>query len=99
MARNKIVLVGAGEVGIVVGPFDDGIVALDRRALGNVERLSLRHALDNVDEHDVAQFSEPGEEGDGAADLPGATAAETRHHHGTQQDRARRRRAAQGLAS
>ena len=64
--------IGAGDVGIVVGAFDDRIIALDRRALDDVERLPLRHALDNVEEHDVAQFLEPGEQRDGAADLPGA---------------------------
>ncbi len=64
--------IGAVDVGIVVGAFDDRVIALDRRALDDVERLALRHALDDVEQHDVAQFLEPGEQRDGAADLPGA---------------------------
>src|SRR5439155_24463643 len=63
--------IGAGDIGIVVAAFDDGVVALDRRALNDVEGLALRHALDDVAEDDVAELLEPGEQRNGAADLPG----------------------------
>ena len=63
--------IGAGDGGIVVGAFDDRVVALDRRALDDVERLALRHAVDDVEEHDVAELLEPGKQRDRAADLPG----------------------------
>ena len=59
-------------VGVVVGAGDRGVVALDRGALDDVERLALRHAVDDVEQHDVAQFLEAGEQGQRAADLAGA---------------------------
>jgi hypothetical protein len=62
--------IGAGDVGVVVRPRDDRVVALDRRALNDVERLPLRHAVDHVEQHDVAELLEPGQQGDRAADLP-----------------------------
>ena len=64
--------IGTLDIGIVVGAADDGVVALDRRALDDVERLALRHTLDDIDEKDVPELFEPGEERQGAADLPGA---------------------------
>ena len=48
--------VGAGDVGIIVGAGDLGVEALDRAALREVERLALRHALDDVEQDDVAQL-------------------------------------------
>ena len=57
---------------IIVRAGDRGVVALDRRSLHDVERLSLRHAFDNVEQHDIAQFLEAGQEGQRAADLAGA---------------------------
>ena len=64
--------IGALDRGIVVGSGDAGVVALDRRALDNVERLALRHAVDDVEQHDIAQFLEPGQQSERAADLAGA---------------------------
>jgi hypothetical protein len=64
--------VGALDVGIVVGAGDDGIVSLDRRPLDDVERLALRHALDDIDENYIAELLQPGKERQRAADLPGA---------------------------
>src|SRR5271166_4790842 len=63
--------IGAGNGSVVVGPRDDRVVALDRRALNDVERLALRHAVDHVEEDDVAELLEPGQQCNGAADLPG----------------------------
>ena len=74
--------IGAGDVGIVVGAVDHRVVALDRRALHDVERLTLWHPLDDVEQHDVAQFLEPGEQRDRAADLAGANERDLVACHG-----------------
>src|ERR1700731_3000243 len=50
--------VGAFDVGVIVGAADDRIVAFDRRPLHDIERLALRHTLDDIDEEDVAQLFE-----------------------------------------
>ena len=55
--------VGALEIGIIVRPEIIGVEAVDRRGLGDIERLALRNALDHVDEGDVAKLLEAGEEG------------------------------------
>ena len=54
---------GAGEFGVEAG---------DRRGLGDIERLAVRHALDHVEEDDVAEFLQADEMGERAADLAGA---------------------------
>ena len=64
--------IGAGDRGIVVGAGEAGVEALDRRRLGQVERLALRHALDDVAQHDIAQFLQADQERERAADLAGA---------------------------
>ena len=48
--------VGAGDVGIIVGALELRVEAFDRAALREIERLALRHALDDVEQDDVAQF-------------------------------------------
>ena len=48
------------------------VEAEHRGGLGDVERLSVRHALDHVEQHHVAEFLEAGEKGERAADLTGA---------------------------
>ena len=47
--------VGAGSVGIVVRAGDLHVVAHDRGRLGQVERLALWQALDDVDQHHIGQ--------------------------------------------
>ena len=47
--------VRAGRVGVVVRAGDRHVVADDRRRLGQVERLALGQALDDVDQHDVGE--------------------------------------------
>jgi hypothetical protein len=47
------------------------IEAVDRRGLNEVERLSLRYALGNVEQHDIAELFETDEMGKRAADLAG----------------------------
>ena len=49
-----------------------GVEAVDRRGLGEVERLALRDAFDDVEQDDVAEFLEADEMGERAADLAGA---------------------------
>ena len=45
---------GAGRLVVAVGADHPGVEALDRAGLPLVERLALRHALDDVDHHDGA---------------------------------------------
>ena len=61
-----------GRVGVVVRAEDALVVVLERRRLGEVERLALRQALDDVDQVHVgdARFGDPlGRRG---ADVAGA---------------------------
>ena len=53
-------------------PDELGVEALDRRGLGEVERLALRDAFGDVEQHDVAELLEADEMGERAADLAGA---------------------------
>ena len=64
--------VGAFDRRIVVGADVLGVEALDRRGLGDVERLALRDAFRDVEEDDVAEFLQADEMGERAADLSGA---------------------------
>ena len=48
--------VGAGDVGVVAGARQLGVEALDRGGFGEIERLALRHAVDDVEQDDVAEF-------------------------------------------
>ena len=64
--------VGAGGVGVVVRADDPGVVADDRRRLGEVEALALGQALDDVDEDDVGEACLGDPLGGGGADVPGA---------------------------
>ena len=62
-AVDRVVGIGAGEL---------GVEAVDRRGLGEVERLALRDAFGDVEQHDVAELLEADEVGERAADLAGA---------------------------
>ncbi len=48
------------------------VKTVDRRGLRDVERLALRHALGDVEHHDVAQFFQADEVSQRSADLAGA---------------------------
>ena len=48
--------VGVGRLVVAVGADDAGVVAVDRPRLREVERLALRDALHDVDQHDVAEL-------------------------------------------
>ena len=61
-AVDRIVGVGAGHA---------RVEAVDRRRLDQVERLALRNALGDVEQHDVAELLEADEMGKRAADLAG----------------------------
>ena len=74
--------VGAGDVGIVVGALELGVEALDRAALGEVERLALGNALDDVEQDDVAEFAARREMGQGAADHSGTDERDLVASHG-----------------
>lgn len=63
--------VGPGDRRIVAGARELRVEAFDRRGLGDVQRLALGNAVDDVEQHDVAQFLEAGEKGQGSADLAG----------------------------
>ena len=64
--------VGARGVRVVVGADDPGVVADDRRRLGEVEALALRQPLDDVDEDDVREAGLGDPLGGGGADVAGA---------------------------
>ena len=49
-----------------------GVEAVDRRRLGEIERLALRNAFGDVEQHDVAELLEADEMSERAADLAGA---------------------------
>ncbi len=47
---------GAVERFVGIGADQVGVEAVDRRRLRDIERLALRHALGDVEQHDVAEF-------------------------------------------
>ena len=74
--------IGALDLGVVVGAADRGVVTLDRAALDDVERFALRNALDDIEQHDVAQLFDAGEQCQGPADLAGADKGDLVACHG-----------------
>jgi hypothetical protein len=58
-----------------------GIEAIDRRGLHQIERLALRNAFGDIEQHDVTELFEANEMGEGAADLAGTDQSNlgTRH--------------------
>src|SRR5262249_4199414 len=63
---------GALDVGIGRGAVEIGVEAVDRRRFGDVERLTVWHALDDVEEDDVAELLQADQVRKGATDLAGA---------------------------
>src|SRR3989304_3694165 len=61
--------VGAGDIRVVVGPLEGDIETVDLGSLGDVEALSLGHPLDDVEQHDVAEFALGTKLGEHATDL------------------------------
>ena len=74
--------VGALDVGVGVGALDGAVEAFDRARLREIERLALRHAFDDVEQHDVAEFLEADEMGERAADHAGADQGDLGARHG-----------------
>ena len=64
--------VGTSDDRIVVPAGEFRVETLDRRGLRDIEALALGNALDDVEEDDVAELLQPGEERERAADLTGA---------------------------
>ena len=74
--------VGALDVGIVVRALEGDVEALDRAALGEVERLALGDALDDVEQDDVAQLLRRREMSQRAADIAGTDQRDLVTSHG-----------------
>ena len=55
-----------------VVPVTSDVDAQHRRRLEHVERLALGQAVDNVEEHDIAQSAQEAQMGTGGADVAGA---------------------------
>ena len=73
--------VGAFDLGVGVGRLDLAVEAFDRAGLRDVEALAARHALDDVEQDDVAELLEADEMGKRAADHASADQRDllTRH--------------------
>ena len=63
-------------------PVNLRVEIVDRRGLGDVERLALRNALHDVEHHDVTELFEADEVGQRAADLAGADQRNLVTRHG-----------------
>ena len=72
--------VGAGRLVVAVGAGDVRLVADDRPGLVEVERLALRHALDDVHEHDVGVVALGEPLCGGRADVAGADDCDLASH-------------------
>jgi len=70
---ERLIGIGAGEM---------RIEAVDRRGLRDIERFSLRHALGNVEHHDVAELFQADEMSQRSADLTGANQSNLVTRHG-----------------
>ena len=75
--------VGAGDGGIAARADQLGVEALDRPRFGQIESLALRNAVDNVEQHDVAQLLQGGQVSQGAADLAGPDQSNLLARHGS----------------
>ena len=73
--------IGILQLGIFVGALEFRHIAFDRRRLGQVERLALRHAVDHVEQDDFAKLPDTGKMGKGAADLARADQRNTITRH------------------
>ncbi len=71
-ARRDDDHVGARNVGIGIGALELGIEAFHRSRLRDVERLALRQAFHDVEQHDIAELFQADEKRQRAADLAAA---------------------------
>ena len=72
-AVERLIGIGAGEM---------RVEAVDRRGLRDIERFALRHALGDVEHHDVAEFLQADEMSQRSADLTGANQSNLVARHG-----------------
>ena len=61
--------VRAGDFGVGTGARQFCVKPVDRRGFREIERLALRHPVDNVEQDDVAEFLQRGQMGQRSADL------------------------------
>ena len=64
--------IGAGDIGVIIGALEGDIETFDRAALRQIERLALRHAFDNIEQHDITQSLGGGEMRQRATDVASA---------------------------
>ena len=74
--------VGAGDRRVVARARELGVEALDRAGFGEIERLALRNAVDDVEQDDVAQLLHRREMSQRAADLSGSDQCDLLARHG-----------------
>ena len=81
-ARGDDADLGAVERLVWVGASEMRVEPIDRWRLRDIERFTLRHALGDVEHHDVAQFLQADEVGQRSADLAGANQSNFVARHG-----------------
>ena len=64
--------IGASYIGVIIGALQVHIEPFNGAALRQVERLALRHAVDDVEQHDIAERLGRGEVRQRAADVSSA---------------------------
>ncbi len=64
--------VGAGDRGIVARAGQSRVDALNRGRFGQIQRLALRHAINDVEKDDVAELLQRRQESQRSANLPGS---------------------------
>ena len=70
---ERLIGIGAGEM---------RVEAVDRGGLRDIERFALRHALGDIEHHDIAQFLQADEVSQRSADLTGANQSNLVARHG-----------------
>ena len=74
--------VGARDRGVIACARQSGVNALDRGRLGEIQRLALRHAVDDIEQDDVAQLLQRRQMGQRPADLAGPDQSNLLARHG-----------------
>ena len=64
--------VGVCSVGVIIGATHCRIALFDGHGLQQIEAFALRHAFDNIDEHNIGQFFAGDPVSGGSADIAGA---------------------------
>jgi hypothetical protein len=74
--------IGAGDIGVTVGAPEFGVEAVHRTGLAEIQRLALRQAFHDVEDHHIAQFLQGHQMGQRAADLSTANESDFPARHG-----------------